>query len=520
MSATEIKDTANELKVKQVLFTLGGKFHYDWDETTPVTDNAYILFFAEFLKICGLMEGLVAGCPLVYKSNNAPKVIDILGTIILGILNGHSRYRHTDSIYGDAIAAESLGLNKIVSCDSLRRAFVKTPGDDITRWLDEQLLKCCEPLLKTDYILDLDPTVKPLYGEQEGAKVGYNPKKPGRPSHCFHTFCIAKARLILNVEVRPGNETAGKYSLDGLLKVLQDQLSSYNQPKLIRGDIGFGNDVFITECEEAKINYLFKLRQSGNVLKRIQALSMDQSLEWQDAGSGWYGIEEELQLMGWKNARHVIILRRLHEPNTVHDKQTLPVQHEQTELFPEISPKDSPVAEYEYAVLVTDLKEPILSIAQLYRDRGDCENIFDELKNQWGWGGFVTQDLKRTKLMAQITALIYNWWNVFCRLAQESKHLEGNTSRRLLQNVIGRMTNCGGKRMLHLTAPGANGAKCRRSLDHIAGFFKKVISTASQLNREYRWAMVLREAFKVFVGVDAITPGEINGQFMIPLAEP
>jgi hypothetical protein len=28
----------------------------------------------------------------------------------------------------------------------------------------------------------------------------------------------------------------------------------------------------------------------------------------------------------------------------------------------------------------------------LYRDRGDCENAFDELKNQWGWGGFTTHE--------------------------------------------------------------------------------------------------------------------------------
>ena len=36
-----------------------------------------------------------------------------------------------------------------------------------------------------------------------------------------------------------------------------------------------------------------------------------------------------------------------------------------------------------------------IALSQLYRDRGDCENIFDELKNQWGWGGFVTHDLAR-----------------------------------------------------------------------------------------------------------------------------
>ena len=42
---------------------------------------------------------------------------------------------------------------------------------------------------------------------------------------------------------------------------------------------------------------------------------------------------------------------------------------------------------YEYAVLVTNTDYEILTLGQLYRDRADAENAFDELKNQWGWGG-------------------------------------------------------------------------------------------------------------------------------------
>jgi hypothetical protein len=38
---------------------------------------------------------------------------------------------------------------------------------------------------------------------------------------------------------------------------------------------------------------------------------------------------------------------------------------------------------WEYAVLVTSLEADLLTIAQLYRDRGNAENNFDELKNQW-----------------------------------------------------------------------------------------------------------------------------------------
>src|SRR5437764_14497252 len=62
---------------------------------------------------------------------------------------------------------------------------------------------------------------------------------------------------------------------------------------------------------------------------------------------------------------------------------------------------------WEYAALVTSLHDEILTLGQLYRDRADCENGFDELKNQWGWGGFTTQDVKRCRLLARSVALIY-----------------------------------------------------------------------------------------------------------------
>ena len=83
---------------------------------------------------------------------------------------------------------------------------------------------------------------------------------------------------------------------------------------------------------------------------------------------------------------------------------------------------------YEYAVLVTSLPSEILTLAQLYRDRADCENCFDELKNQWGWGGYTTKDLKRCRLTSRLVALVYNWWNLFVRLAQPKKHAEAITS--------------------------------------------------------------------------------------------
>ena len=41
---------------------------------------------------------------------------------------------------------------------------------------------------------------------------------------------------------------------------------------------------------------------------------------------------------------------------------------------------------YEYSVLITSLENDLISIVQHYRDRADCENVFDEIKKSMGMG--------------------------------------------------------------------------------------------------------------------------------------
>ena len=53
---------------------------------------------------------------------------------------------------------------------------------------------------------------------------------------------------------------------------------------------------------------------------------------------------------------------------------------------------------WEYAVLVIHADYSLEAFGQWYRDRADCENGFDELENQWGWGGYTTHDLGRCNL--------------------------------------------------------------------------------------------------------------------------
>ena len=161
---------------------------------------------------------------------------------------------------------------------------------------------------------------------------------------------------------------------------------------------------------------------------------------------------------------------------------------------------------WEYAVLVTSLASEILSIGQLYRDRADCENGFDELKNHWGWGGFTTRDLKRCRLMARCVALAFNWWNLFVRLADGDHHREAITSRPLLLQAIGRQTKHAGRTTLTITSSHGEHDRARRALTAIAAFFAELRKTAEQLTPLERWYHILSQALRKFLRGRKLVP--------------
>ena len=105
----------------------------------------------------------------------------------------------------------------------------------------------------------------------------------------------------------------------------------------------------------------------------------------------------------------------------------------------------------EKAVVLTSLEQEVLGIAQRYRDRADAENVWDELKNQWGWTGFTTHDHQRSQVLARIVALACNWWSLFTRLAIPNRHEGG-----LAESVHAAHAVCGTVRFGSATGVGAS----------------------------------------------------------------
>ena len=184
------------------LSSFAGKVHVEWDPTAAVTPLGQLPFFIEFLQVSGVFDELVESCPLDYTSPNASSKRDVVGTLLLSILAGHHRYAHMNSVRMDTVNPALLGMRRAVSDDTVRRALKDMDEDAGVAWLESALQRCYQLLLSSPWILDIDTTVKVLYGHQEGAVLGYNPHKPGRPSHAYHSYMMSGTRLIMNVEVR------------------------------------------------------------------------------------------------------------------------------------------------------------------------------------------------------------------------------------------------------------------------------------------------------------------------------
>ena len=481
-----------ELVQRLAVDTGGGRFHVEWDPQAPVTPLGQLVFFAQFLAAGGLFAGWVRECPLRYQSPNAPGIVDVLGTIALGVLCGQRRYAHLNALRADTVNPRGLGMSAVCSEDSVRRAFLGADEKAVTDWQRKHLRTAWEPALALPWVLDIDTTIKPIYGHQEGATPGYNPHKPGRPSHAYHTYFIGTLRLVLDVEVMPGHQHSAAHGFAGLWR-LWDELLPAQRPEMIRGDCPYGQERLLAECEGRGQKYLFRQRQTKGVKQLLAAL--ERQGRWADAGAGWQSCEGRLRLQGWSAERRIVVLRRPAGEPAAARTGTLPERGaESAELLLEVAPEPG----WEHIVLVTNLDWEPRSLGHGYRQRADCENAFDELKNQWGWGGFVTRDLLRSRISARTVALIYNWWTLFVRCAEPGRPREAVTSRPLMLCAVGRVLQHAGQSILRLTSTHAEAGRAQGLLSNLSLFLSGLHNTAEQLDARSRWQRIWQRILAPF----------------------
>jgi Transposase DDE domain group 1 len=306
--------------------------------------------------------------------------------------------------------------------------------------------------------------------------------------------------------------SSGKQHTSGHAKAalgrLLDELGERG-PALVRGDCGYGNEDIIDVCEQRGRAYLLRLRKTANVKRLIERLFRRE--DWTratEASQGWQAIEDSIKLSGWSKARRVVVQRRRIKHDIALTAATkgrrardnaeqlvLALAHDEVQDNAQV---------WEYTVLVTNAEYDIAAIGQLYRDRCDCENGFDELKNQWGWGGFTTHDMHRSQITARAVALVYNWWSWYVRAAHPQARREALTSRPLLLAAVGRAVSHSGQTMLYLTPMHAQAGLIKSMIANVQAAIRHVKHAAEQLPKLDRWRALVAYICQRIVGQTAL----------------
>lgn len=436
------------------------------------TDDALTPFgglvpWAAFQKQSGLLEELAATCPVLRTSPNAAPVYDVLTSFALTVLCDGRRFAHVQRLREDPTLNELFGLERVVSDDTLRRFVASVPEVEGAAWVAAAAQRLWGAL-PAQLILDWDATVQTKYGHQDGAAVGYNPQKRGRKS--FHPLLAVAAgtRLCPYYRFRRGNTvTASQW--ESAMEECQHWLGPA-RVWLNRGDLGLGQERICAwhEAQPGRPHYLFRLKLTANVKRAIAAVP---EKNWQ--GPARLGVlqvaEVQLRLPDWSRARRVVVGRRC-----------------LGQISKDLAGTFWDEAKHQFEAYVTSLPATHANawqIIEVYRQRADTENVFDELKHQWALEGFCCRRRNATALAARLGLLIYNLWHLFLRLLEPGRHVESAGGRRWFLLIAARLVKSGRQKTLQVSVSGKWWEQLRAGYQRVCAW---LAATAPQLRGQLR----------------------------------
>jgi hypothetical protein len=240
-------------------------------------------------------------------------------------------------------------------------------------------------------IFDLDSTVLILYGKQEMARIGYNPKKRGRPSYhpllCFNGI----TKDFWHGELRPGDTHTATGTVE-LLKAVFAKLPPSVKIVIIRADKGFYDHETVEYLESNKALFVIVAKLTGPIKRTLSTLS------YRVHSSGLETAEFMYQPTKWKKQYRFVVVRRLipEDPS------------EQLTLFS--------MGKYSYQVIVTNMKLTPLNTWRFYNGRAAVELIIKELKGNYPLGKIPTKHFPANEAYFHTLLFSYNLINWFKRL--------------------------------------------------------------------------------------------------------
>ena len=363
------------------LYDFGGK------SLTPYGGLFPVATMLEKLEFQRLVEETLT----VKRIPRVMTVYQFVLAMVLAIYVGFSRLNHLRFVAHDPMLT---GLLKVASL----------PGQSVFwRFMASLHLSVARQLLKLQQVLrerawaaanvrllaitlDTDTTVHTLYGNQMGARKGYNPKNKGKKSYQPILTFIAETREYLWGELRNGDRPDGKQIARHLADVFA-ALPGCVVRLLARADAGFYCWEAVQAYEKAKAGFILVARKTSRLLDQLQAAAWKPSpqTDADEQCEFWYRPE------GWGKAYRFLALRYKKNDQT---------PREQYQLL------DAP--QYLYRVFVTNMDDNIALLVWFYNQRAGAENLIKEANNDAGLAAHPSRRWATNCVHFQLVMLAYN----------------------------------------------------------------------------------------------------------------
>ena len=322
-------------------------------------------------------------------SNRGYKPWELIISFMVAIYMGANRVAHIDLLRWDAPVRAMFALTRVPSASSLLRFFRKFNLKHVSllmpEWNRRMMERARERFCPAGETLDLDSSVFERYGEQEGAKKGYNPRKPGRPSHHPIFAVAAGAKWVLHLWLRGGDTVSASRAVDFIRETLNNKPHWLNISD-VRADSGFFSGKVFDFLDGMLLPFTIVAKANNVVREAVTGIT-----DWVEIAAGIEIGETVYRALDWKKARRVVAVRqRLEERPKA-----------QGRLFPECHT-------YRYQMLVTTRPDTPLEVWRHYNKRADVENRIKEWKDDFFMRGFAMKKFYATEATLWLVAMTFN----------------------------------------------------------------------------------------------------------------
>jgi hypothetical protein len=360
---------------------------------------------------------------------------DLLLALLFAVIAGLRRLNKTDILQYNGAFLSLLGLEQFPDQSTLRRFLQRLSPQAIRQLvrLHDQLRRqlFAQPHPPSSLIFDLDAVVLTLYGQQAGARVGYNPRKKGRRSY-HPLLCFEAGRQeFWHGSLRPGDAAANTGVIPFLSRCLAKVPPSIARARIrVRADAGYFSGKLIGWLENQGLRYVIVAREYRGIKAHAQAA------HFRKLAHGWEVAQFAYTPSRWPRAHRFVVVRR--------PRPADPTEAKQLTLFAD--------RRYVYTVLVTNLRLQPWRVWQFYCPRATVEKNIRELLYDLPLGKIPSGDWLANVAFFQLVLFAYDLAHWFKRLCLPPRYLYATleTVRTDLLVLPARLARRAGRNVLHL----------------------------------------------------------------------